>query len=91
MNVIPVIHKYFSSVRINDKGSKPKFVSVQVQGVSTLGIIDIGADITIMGFKLLRKVVAAARLKKHGFKKADIFLTHMTERNSSCMAEWIWR
>ena len=36
-------------VRVDDKGSKPQFVSVQVQGLPTSDIIDIGVDITITG------------------------------------------
>ena len=36
------------------------------------GIIDSGADITIMGGELFKKVAAAARLKKRDFKKADL-------------------
>ena len=35
-----------------------------------LGVIDTGADITKMGGKLFKKVVAA-RLKKRNFKKPD--------------------
>ena len=37
----------------------------------TSGIIDTGADITIMGGELFKKVAAAARLKKRDFKKPD--------------------
>ena len=35
------------TVRVDDKGSKPQYLSVQVQGVPTSGIIDTGTDITI--------------------------------------------
>ena len=59
------------TVRVDDKGSKPQHVSVQVQGVPTSGIIDTGTDITIMGGKLFEKVAAAARLKKRDFRKPD--------------------
>ena len=44
---------------------------MQVQGVRTSGIVDTGADFTIMGGKLFKKVAAAARLKKRDFKKLD--------------------
>ena len=37
------------TVRVDDKGSKPQYVSVQVQGIPTSGIIDNGEDITIVG------------------------------------------
>ena len=56
-----------NTVRVKDKGSKPQYVNVQVQGVPTSGIIDTGADITIMGGELFKKVAAAARLKKRDF------------------------
>ena len=58
-------------VRINDQGSKPHCVRVQVQGVPAYGLIDSGADITIMGGTLFKKVAAVARLKKRDFMKAD--------------------
>ena len=59
------------SVRISDKGSKPREVVVDVQGVPSKGIIDTGADITIMGAELFKKVASVAQLKKSAFKKPD--------------------
>ena len=44
---------------------------VQVQGVPAYGLIDSGADITIIGGSLFKKVVTVARLKKRDLKKAD--------------------
>ena len=41
-----------------------------VQGVTADGVIDTGADITIMGQELFVRVVAAARLRKT-FRKPD--------------------
>ena len=32
-----------------DKGSRPKYARVEVQGEPCLGIVDIGSDITIIG------------------------------------------
>ncbi len=58
-------------VRVEDKGSHPMCVKVQVQGVLAYGIIDSGADITIIGGSLFKKVAAVAKLKKKDFKKAD--------------------
>ena len=52
------------SVRVKDKGSATQGVRVLLQGVPTIGIVDSGADITIVGGDLLRKVAAVARLKK---------------------------
>ena len=43
------------TVRVADLGSKPQFASVQVQGVSATGVVDTGADITIMGGTLFKK------------------------------------
>ena len=45
-------------VRLSDKGSRPQCVKLQVQGVPAYGIIDSGADITIMGGVLFKKVAA---------------------------------
>ena len=59
------------TVRVSDKGSRPQYVNIQVQGVPTTGVIDTGADITIMGGNLFKKVAAAARLRKKDFKKPD--------------------
>ena len=58
-------------VRVHDKGSQPHCAPVQVQGVPAYGIIDSGADITIIGESLFRKVAAAARLKKRDLQKPD--------------------
>ena len=57
-------------IRVEDKGSKPQKALVDVQGLPAEGVIDSGADITIMGTDLFKKVAAAARLKKQ-LKKAD--------------------
>ena len=45
-----------NTVRIRDKGSKPREVLVYMQGVPATGVIDSGADITIMGAELFKKV-----------------------------------
>ena len=58
-------------VKVSNKGSKPQFVNVEVQGVPTLSITDTGADITIMDGELFKKVAAAARLRKRDLKKVD--------------------
>ena len=54
---------------VEDKGSKPRRALVEVQGVLTYGVIDSGADITIMRADLFKKVAAAAHLKKRILKK----------------------
>ena len=58
-------------VRIHDRGSKPRRVAVDLQGVPATGVVDSGADITIMGAELFKKVAAVGRLKRSAFKKAD--------------------
>ena len=44
---------------------------MQVQRVPAEGIIDSGADITIIGGDLFRRVAAMVKLKKKDFRKAD--------------------
>lgn len=58
-------------VRVTDGGSVSQCVRIQIQGVPVFGIIDSGADITIMGGELFKKVAAAAKLKKKDFKAPD--------------------
>ena len=59
------------TVRVQDGGSHSQCVKVEVQGVPAYGLIDTGADITIIGGKLFKRVATVARLKKRHFKKAD--------------------
>ena len=58
-------------IRITDRGSRPQYADVQVQGVPARGVIDSGSDITIMGGELFRHVAMVARLKKSQFHRAD--------------------
>ena len=58
-------------VRVEDHGSKPRHAHVQVEGVPAEGVIDSGADITIIGGDLFRRVAAVARQKKKNFSQAD--------------------
>ena len=53
------------------EGSQPKCVKLEVQGVPAYGIVDSGADITIIGGTLFQKVASVARLKKRDLKKPD--------------------
>ena len=54
-------------VRVQDTGSKAQHASVDVQGVPAL---DNGADITIIGGELFRKVASVAKLRKD-FRQPD--------------------
>ena len=58
-------------VHVKDSGSHPQRVRVEIQGVPAEGVIDSGADITIIGGELFKKVAAVARLRKKDFKEAD--------------------
>ena len=54
-------------VRLPDKYSTPQCTKIQVQEVPVYGIIDSGADITVILFK----VVAVARFKNRESKRSD--------------------
>ena len=58
-------------VRVEDKGSKHHIVMVDVHAVPTRGIIDSGADITIINGDLFQMVAMLTLLKKSAFKKLD--------------------
>ena len=51
-------------VRVTDHGSHPHCAKVIIQGVPAYGIIDSGADITIIGGSLFKRVATMAHLKK---------------------------
>ena len=57
--------------KLTNEGSQPQCVKLQIQGVPAYGLIDSGADITIMGGILFKKVAAVARFRKRDLKKAD--------------------
>ena len=58
-------------IRVEDQGSQSQWAKVSIQGISTDGIIDSGADITIMNGDLFKKIAAAAHLKKRDLKPDD--------------------
>ena len=62
---------HICQVRIDDRGSRQQYVDVLVGGVPARGVIDSGADITIMGGDLFRRVAAAAQLRRSSLKKPD--------------------
>lgn len=49
-------------VQIRRKGSRSQQVSIFLQGVPTTGVVDSGADITIINGAQLKRVAAAAKL-----------------------------
>jgi hypothetical protein len=58
-------------IRVSDHGSKSRYANVLIKGVHTIGVIDTGADITIVNGALFAKIAAAARLKKKDFRPAN--------------------
>ena len=58
-------------ITVKDQGSQTKCAKVTVQGIPMYGIIDSGADITIMGGEMFKKVATFAKLRKKDFKTAD--------------------
>ena len=77
-SVDPLLYLYSSdsdgqvgTIQVNDEGSRPQYVNVEIQGVPTSGIIDTGANIMIMGGELFKKVATTARLRKKDFCKPD--------------------
>ena len=60
-----------SVVEVRDHGSQPQCARVEIQGVPVFGVIDSGADITIIGGNLLRRVASVAKLRKKDLKPAD--------------------
>ena len=58
-------------IRLNDHGSKPRYANVLIKGVPAAGVIDTGADITIVNGALFAKIAAAAKLKKKDFQPAN--------------------
>ena len=60
-----------SVICVQDCGSQLRKVQVDIAGVPAAGLVDTGADITLMGPDLFKKVAAVAGLKKKHFKPAD--------------------
>ena len=69
--IVPAEDEGVCQVRIGDNGSCQQHANVLLQGIPARGVIDTGADITIIGADLFRQVAAVARLKKKQLKKAD--------------------
>jgi len=51
-----------STVRIEDKGSKPHKLTVTIQDVPAQGVLDSGADITIINGDPFKNIAAVAKL-----------------------------
>ena len=58
-------------VRVPYEGSDPRRAFVEVQGIPAHGVVDTGADITIIGPELFKTIAAATRMKKRCLKPVD--------------------
>ena len=58
-------------IRIPDNGSKHQYAKVVVDGVPLYGIVDSGADITIMGSNAFKQVATGAKLRKWDYQPPD--------------------
>ena len=56
---------------VDDQGSQPSGAHVNVQGVPIYGIVDSGADITIIGGDMFKKAATVARLWKRNLQPVD--------------------
>ena len=48
--------KDIKQVHVNDEGSRPHFVRVELQGVPMHGVLDTGEDMTIMNGPMFKQV-----------------------------------
>ena len=76
-------------IQIADKGSHSQYAEVFIQGIPAEGLIDSGAEITIMGGELFKKVATVNKLKKKDFKKSDK-IPKTYSRPLLLMDEWSW-
>ena len=58
-------------VRVQDQGSRSQKARVVVGGVPVEGIVDAGADVTVMSGDIFKCVAAVGKLRKCDFKPAD--------------------
>ena len=73
---------------MTDKGSRKWYAEVQLEGVSALGIIDSGSDITIVGGDLFRHIATVAKLRKASYRNLTRFPEPMTGGHSHWMGRW---
>lgn len=60
-----------NQVRIKDTRSKAQLASVNIQGMPVEGITDKGANITILGGYLFKRVASMVQLRKKDFRRPD--------------------
>ena len=59
------------TVALEDHGSQLWYATVEICGVPVTGLVDTGADITIINGPTFKKIASIVRLKKKYFKKPD--------------------
>lgn len=60
-----------NQITVSDNGSHSRCAKVRVEGVPMYGLLDTGADITIIGGTLFKKVAIVGKLKKRDLRKPD--------------------
>ena len=60
-----------TEIWVQDHGSRPRKVCVEVAGVPWDGVVDTGADITLIGPEAFKRIAAVAKLHRHNFKPLD--------------------
>lgn len=58
-------------VHVHDKGSRPHYAMVNVQGVPMKGVADTGADIAITGGEMFKRMATVAKLRRKDIKPPD--------------------
>ena len=78
------------TLRVEDRGSKPRRAHVLVEGVPADGVIDSGADLTFIGGDLFRRVSAGGKIKRRNSKKLTKSHAHITNTLSHWIVRSIW-
>ena len=60
-----------TEIRVKDQGSRPQLVRVEVGGVPLDGVVDTGADITLIGEEAFKRIATVAKLRRQDFKRPD--------------------
>ena len=80
----PEVHQ----VCVYERGSKAHCVKVSVQTVPRYGVVDSGADITIIWGEMFKLVATAAKLHKRDFKPPDQTPHNYDHKLFTLMVAW---
>ena len=75
---------------MDDKGSSPQCARVLVQGVPADGIVDSGAEITIMGAELFKRVASVVDSERETLRNPTGFHVRMTKKCFLLMESYPW-